>query len=473
MADQHNGVLRKVAWSELFPWLLLVRCFRIAIQPRQLLLGAAGMFLTACAWTVLGLVFSANLRVQAEIEPRASCPWRAATSPIPDGLSGPVQESPAADVPPLLKRHGLGGASSGWSEPFRAAGDPLWGSWEHLSRPLWQSFRFQDQPPAKAKPVQDATAPDGQARPPQDATAPDKEAEPQQSGTLSWVVFLILSGLSAIAVWGLFGGAITRSAVLQLATGQSDRLGATMRFAVSRWRAFVAAPIIPLAGVLILVIFIGLPGLLLLARAGVLVAAFLWPLLLVFGFFMAMILVGLAFGWPLMWASLSSDEGDSYEAVSNVFRYVYSRPLHYLFYAIVAALVGALGWLVVWHFTAGTVAATYWAASWGGSEDYVRGISEGGKGWFFLDQWGAWLICFWVGLVKLVGCGFLYSYFWSAVAGIYLLLRRDVDATEIDEVIPEEDVEQAPPLPEVRTDGAGAPVVDEGPQGPGEPAPEA
>jgi hypothetical protein len=130
---------------------------------------------------------------------------------------------------------------------------------------------------------------------------------------------------------------------------------------------------------------------------------------------------------------------------------------------------------VVWHITAGTVAATYWAASWGGSEEYVRGIVdvEGRAGWVLLDRWGAGLIRFWVGLVKLVGCGFLYSYFWSAFSGIYLLLRRDVDASEIDEVIPEEDAEQAPPLPEVRTDSAGAPVVDEGGPGPLEPAPEA
>ena len=62
-----------------------------------------------------------------------------------------------------------------------------------------------------------------------------------------------------------------------------------------------------------------------------------------------------------------------------------------------------------------------------------------------LQQWevvGAYLIAFWIGLVWLLTIGFAYSYFWSASTLIYFLLRRDVDATEMEEVYIEEEEEE-------------------------------
>jgi hypothetical protein len=62
----------------------------------------------------------------------------------------------------------------------------------------------------------------------------------------------------------------------------------------------------------------------------------------------------------------------------------------------------------------------------------------------------------------MLAVGFLYSYFWTASTCIYLLLRRDADATEMDEVFLEEEQEEATfGLPPIETDQAGAPVVDE------------
>jgi hypothetical protein len=56
----------------------------------------------------------------------------------------------------------------------------------------------------------------------------------------------------------------------------------------------------------------------------------------------------------------------------------------------------------------------------------------------------------------------MFSYFWTATTAIYFLLRRDVDATEMDEVFLDEDQgEPAEGLPSLRTDEAGAPVVND------------
>ena len=68
------------------------------------------------------------------------------------------------------------------------------------------------------------------------------------------------------------------------------------------------------------------------------------------------------------------------------------------------------------------------------------------------------LIRFWAGCVKLLAVGYLFSYFWTAATAIYFLLRRDVDATEMDEVFL--DADQSEPSPEL-------PIIGKDPAGPG------
>ena len=76
---------------------------------------------------------------------------------------------------------------------------------------------------------------------------------------------------------------------------------------------------------------------------------------------------------------------------------------------------------------------------------------------------GAWLIRLWTGCVKLLAVGYLFSYFWTASVAIYFLLRRAVDATEMDEVFLDADEgEKTFALPKIMTDESGAPVVSEG-----------
>jgi hypothetical protein len=79
-----------------------------------------------------------------------------------------------------------------------------------------------------------------------------------------------------------------------------------------------------------------------------------------------------------------------------------------------------------------------------------------------LGKTGAVGIGFWVGCVKWIAVGYMFSYFWTAAGAIYLLLRRSVDAEELDKVALDED-ESAYELPPLRTEGANAPSVGESP----------
>ena len=54
---------------------------------------------------------------------------------------------------------------------------------------------------------------------------------------------------------------------------------------------------------------------------------------------LAILAIGIVAGWPLMVAAVGVERGDSFQAISTAFSYLYQRPLHYAFYAVVAAVV--------------------------------------------------------------------------------------------------------------------------------------
>ena len=231
-----------------------------------------------------------------------------------------------------------------------------------------------------------------------------------------------------------------------------------MRYACRKWPAYFAAPLLPVGGVLLAAIPVAVLGI---DHAGHRRAAG-WADSLAVGaagrLLMALLLLGLLFGWPLMWATISAEGTDSFDALSRSYAYTFQRPLHYLFYAVVAGLIGWLGWLLVENFAAGVVWMGYWAAGWGcGSEQLESACSVAAKAREAVRRRAD---RFWAGCVKLLAVGYLFSYFWTAATAIYFLLRRDVDATEMDEVFLDADAgEEAAGLPTILADRAGAPVA--------------
>lgn len=407
-----ESVVRRVAWSDLFPWLILVRCFRLAIRFRALVLAAVAILATLSGWALLGLAFSSDPAVASQLDAYQGCPWRALTEMVPDRPFGsprtgmPLRETIAAPVPVPV---------------FVRAWEPLLGSWEHLSRPWRELF------------------------------AP--------GANFTQVVFLVLSGLWALLVWAFFGAAITRTTAVELAASERIGWGPMLRYAATKWPSYVAAPLMPLLALLAAVLLSALVGLLLRADVGVLVAAFAWPLMLLGWTFVAVLLLGLLFGWPLMWPVISAEGIDSFDALSRTYNYLFSRPLHALFYAFVAMVLGLLGWILVSTFAAAVISLTYWGASWGSGGQAIHAIQTGG-GLGITGTIGAMLIRFSVECVKFLAVGFLYSYLWTAATAIYLLLRRDVDAREMDEVFLEDaGAAEIHGLPALRTDESGVPEV--------------
>ncbi len=448
MIEDDRGTLRAVAWSELFPWLLLFRCFRISIGLRPLLLSSIAALVTILGWSLIGLFFSGNAEIAAQHSACNGCPWNALVA---------VADSAGA-VPWLQKWSAPGSADLDGSISYRNS-NPIVGTWEHLSRPFRQAFSLN--------------------------LGPGREFQ------ASRLAYSLLCALWALVVWALAGGAVTRAAAVQLACGERVGWGGMIGYAKARWRAYAWAPLFPFLFVLVGVLLIAVFGLLLMRwNLGLLVAGIVWPLVLAGGFLMVLLLAGLAFGWPLMFATISTEGTDSFDALSRSYAYVFQRPLHYFFYAVLVTVVGILGWLVVFGFAQTLIGLTQGAACWGSggqfaatAEPAVKGAAQPeskqetprpvpASGVFYkfsngdspshVGWLGDLLIRIWSDCVRLLAVGYLYSYFWVSASGIYLLLRRDVDDTEIDEVYLEDagGNDAASDLPEIGKDEAGAPVVN-------------
>lgn len=317
-------------------------------------------------------------------------------------------------------------------------------------------------------------------------------------------IYLVLVILWTLLVWGYFGGAITRMAAVQLARNEKITMREALSFAKLRCQSYFAAPLFPLVflGILtfILIIF-GLFSGLIPIVGDILIAGLLWPIVLILGVVMAVVLVGLV-GWPLMYPTISTEGSDSFDALSRSYSYVYQAPWQYIGYSLVALLYGAvlvffvgfMGSLIVYAGEWGVSQAPFLSSndpkrdreptflfveaptSYGwrdlllhGSKHAVVGERTTAGGikvlTYTMDpeymnsmQWynwvGTFLVSIWIYLFFMLVVGFGYSYFWTASTVIYLLMRRYVDDTDIDEVhVDEEDLDESfgkdtmPPAP--------------------------
>jgi hypothetical protein len=408
MAEE-KVTLRELNYRELLPWLIIFRAFGVAIDPKKLVLAAAGVLAMATGWFLLGRVFtglSGSPQVEQQAGDISQWPWQER-----DWKAVSVSATPAG--PP---KEGLAVLEELLHDPLHT----LWQlatDWRAVLRPVQQLIR----------PFRDVFS---------------------RTGTFMSVVFAFVAGLWAVVVWAIFGGAITRIAAVQLAREEKIGLGESLKFSTSKFLSFFGAPVIPLGftAVFALLCMIGgwislIPGI------GPLFAGVLWFLPMLAGFVMAIIIVAWAAGWPLMYSTISVEGSDAFDALSRSWAYAFQRPWHYLFYALAAAAFGSLCLSFVRVFADLLVYTSAWAVAWGSGSELVGQLlyyAPDASGWrdsisevaapTGATRVGAILAAIWLNAAFLLLVGFVYSYFWSASTAIYYLLRRVVDNTELNEV---------------------------------------
>ncbi|MBN1851075.1 MAG: hypothetical protein JW829_00065 [Pirellulales bacterium] len=438
MPDQQESI-RAIDLQELFPWVILVRALRLAlVRMRILLLAIAGLIATTAGFRVVGDLFfheTPDQQVQAWREVDSPWPWTVGQNAIGSGIL-PSQHPDHGIV------HGL-------------VNQGLLGAWQWIARPIQRFF------------------------------------DPQ----LTWrgMFYSVLCGLWVIVVWAIFGGAITRIAALDMTRGESLGIRGAITQTSARIGSFIGAPLLPIIFALIVTLPLLILGLLIRTSFFTWLAGLGWFIVLALGFVLAIVLILFYVGWPLMWATLSVERSDAFDAFGRCYSYVYERPFRLLFSIAVATVLGWIGLAIVQVFVTSAMSLSDWSVSWGSGNERIIALqqmveepppaetaagdattakspSESRRseakeaGW--LSRNGAGAIRFWKNLLLTVIAAFPIGFLWTSSVAIYLLQRREIDATEMDEVALE-DQAGTHGLPPLQKDSSGVPSVktEDAPQG--------
>jgi hypothetical protein len=367
------GVVTAVRWSELCPWLLLIKALRVTVLVRVLLLAVAGMWVTQWGW------------------------WTIEGAFLPDG------ERPLTSITEPAGSPGVGIQID--IQPYNVMRENVWlgplvHGWAWLIQPL-TNLPF--------------------------AT----------SGGAAFC--FALEGVWVMAVWALFGGAIARIAALYLTRGEMLGPFAALKAATVKWPSTFAAPsfcFAILSVFALLLIFVGL-----LIRVGFLafLAGLVWPMVIALGVVVAVLAIGLLLGWPFMWSTVAAERSDAFDAVSRGYAFAFQRPLHLAFFVAVATLLGVLAQAAVNVVVEGSLQTIHSAMRLGAGDenealllrDAQVPLEQRARG--FAGAGGR-LMRFWNEALESVARSFPVAYLWPAAMGIYLLLRRLIDSTELGEV---------------------------------------
>ena len=243
-----------------------------------------------------------------------------------------------------------------------------------------------------------------------------------------------------LLVWSIFATAITRYVALRLVDEEQPSFRDALRFGTQKWPATFNSAAFVFFGIVALAIPGALLGLVMRFDWGLAVVGVLWPLILLGAVVLAILGIGLAAGWPLMVAAVGVERGDSFQAISTAFSYLYQRPIHFAFYGFISCVLAVLGFFAAGLFADTTVLFALWAGSFGmGHErtaDVIGAMAKRGAD----PRWGIQALQFWTNSLRVLLSSFGWGFFWSIAPAIYLLLRQSVDAPELDEIVLEEPV---------------------------------
>jgi hypothetical protein len=489
------------------PWAEIFRCFQVALDPRKLLVAAAGILLVSVGWYLLSLAFNRDMPRDTDPaytdDAQLARKYPALASPEERRAAGRRQyDEDFAEWKVLHALAGPGGRlrTLPWYE-YRGPNPYMYASILLAGSPVERTDATKDflsaTLPVLVEPLAKLLIPV--------ARIADPHASPATR------IYLLLCILWSLAVWAFAGGVITRIAAVQLTGKDRISLPQAVRFVAARYLSYLLSPVVPLGIIGVIVVGMMVFGLLALIP---IVGDFLFyglgfPLVILGGVVMAILLIGLV-GYPLMYTTLSVEGSDTFDALSRSYNYVFQAPWQYLWYSAVAVVYGAAVTLFVVFVASLMVYLGKWAVSraplsettnqkpdylfvaapdsFGWRELFLKGspieveakprVTESGRKVVDYDytkpaeaeayrqsyRWWNWvgtaMVTFWLVLVFLLMLGFSYSFYWSAATVIYLLMRKKVDEVDLDEVY----LEDEPELPAAPPPSAvGASPADEKP----------
>lgn len=268
--------------------------------------------------------------------------------------------------------------------------------------------------------------------------------------------FFISYGAIGLLLWAFLGGAMSRMAAMHATRDERIPVRQALGFAKSKWGWFVLTPLTPviLAAVVAVVpivmglVFFNLPGLDILGGS-------LFFIPLVCGMIITFLLLLLTASSPMLYPAIAVEGTDAFDAISRTFGYVLGRPWRWFFYNLAALVYGAIVYLIVGviiylviFVTQKCVGLLVFTETADGVNRFaailppprVGQLPEAAQ-WSQLGALGkaaAGLVWLWVNLTALLLAAFAVGFFVSVNTRIYLLLRRNTDDTEFDDVFIDE-----------------------------------
>lgn len=400
------GVVTAVRWTDVCPWLLIVRAARVAFLVRVIVLATLGVFLTQWGWSIIE--------------------WALRAEPGPPLLEQLTEHPPtpllraAPPTPPFT------------TDPFTLVDRHPWAG------PLLRGWAWTIQPLTRLVEVAGWRA----------------------------TVALLLAGVWVMAVWALVGGAIARIAALYLARGEHLGPLAALKSAAATWVSAFAAPAFCFAVIAVFALLLAFTGLLMRWGPLAFLAGVFWPLPLAMGVAAAVFAIGLLAGWPLMWSTVAAERTDAFDAVSRGYAFTFQRPLHWVFFVLAATVLGLLAQTAVSLAVGAVDRAVHRSVGWGinDSTTYGQAVLNGFTppkdaplGLF--PSAGGKMLRFWEAGLSGVATAFPMAYLFPASMAIYLLLRRLIDSTELTEISLDDNPPEAGLTPLVRDPATQVPTT--------------
>ena len=276
----------------------------------------------------------------------------------------------------------------------------------------------------------------------------------------------------------MVGGAITRIAALKFTRDEALGPVAALKHAAGKLPSYSLPPLVALCGAAVFAVQLAVLGVLMRLDFFAFLAGLVWPFVLMLGLLMAILLLGALIGWPFMWATISVEGTDAFDALSRSYAYTYQRPFRLLWYVLFAALLAALSMFVVKMFAASAIALGDWSIDWGLDQETMDEVvrpnalprdvdtevstvaplappalepparadvdtdtvdEDAGQELGMFRSGARRAIYFWKSLMAALAAGYQAGFLWVAAVGVYLLLRRDIDGVQTTEVYLDQD----------------------------------
>jgi len=257
-----------------------------------------------------------------------------------------------------------------------------------------------------------------------------------------------------LLIWSFFAGAINRTAAYRIARDESITLREGLNFGAQTWANHFLA-------ILFLAIFIAsafficvLASLVLdqIPYVGELVLIIAFIFILVAAFLITLLLAGLLFGFNMISSAIGVDRVDSFDAISRSYSYVLGRPWQTLLYTALPLL------FVTFFLYFGRVfqEVAIQSVALGMGEDFepIRRCATLGASWgdlgdlVWTQKLAAFVIKIFIWFAHLFVVSTAIAYWLSARTKAYLLLRKEVDGDEVEEMYLDEEEEALDAVPE-------------------------